>query len=198
MLWIFPATFILIMLMLILTVKEGLFSDERKFAPKLKPGKYRAFVDPGVEYEFSHPNLSTFSGPIIAGWPPFKSRNASHYFHQGSILSDLNVLDLNEDLKVLMILQSAPQNVNRRNAIRETWKNNDFKRLKIIFLFGTTFIDDGDMFDLTEELRLNRDFVQFDFIDTYANVTLDSLAALKFVDENKGLNLDFLILGIEH
>ena len=55
---------------------------------------------------------------------------------------------------------------------------------KIIFLMGTTVSTDSDLeADLAEEISENHDVVREDFLDSYKNLTLKTLAGIKWADQ---------------
>ena len=137
-----------------------------------------------VKYSFTRPKAEKYSGPIASGWPPTRSRNASDYFNENSIVSNLDCFKRRK-FKALILIQSAPENILRRNAIRSTWMKNFGDDFKTIFVFGKN--------PSNESLESFCDYVQFDFIDSYANVTLDSIAALTLAVEE--FEADFVAIG---
>lgn len=59
------------------------------------------------------------------------------------IISDLDCLDLT-NTKVLILIQSSPASVDRREANRKTWMTftESFPQVKVLFVFGTTAPDE--------------------------------------------------------
>ena len=81
--------------------------------------EYRLNLKP---FSYSHSDPKTYKGPIVKGWPPSKSRDMKAYIapDKDTVLTDLSCLDLS-NVKVLILIQSAPNNYERRKADRETW-----------------------------------------------------------------------------
>ncbi|KAF7266114.1 hypothetical protein GWI33_020486 [Rhynchophorus ferrugineus] len=79
---------------------------------------------------------------------------------------------------LLILVSSAPANILKREAIRETWGNSN-GNFQVLFLFGRT--TDRDLQNQIEaENRLYHDVVQGDFLDTYRNLTLKTVMALEY------------------
>lgn len=79
---------------------------------------------------------------------------------------------------VLILVHSAPKNLNKRKLIRETWGRDD-PRSRLLFLLGS--VNSTDLQDqLDNENRLHGDMVQGNFIDAYQNMTYKHVMALKW------------------
>ena len=74
----------------------------------------------------------------------------------------------------MIFIQSAPQFVSRRNVIRSTWISglSDFPEIKPLFIFGQVNPDEVIDPEVEAEMMIEKeqlcDFVQFDYIDSYA------------------------------
>ncbi len=137
-----------------------------------------------IGYNFTDP--ATYRGPQVKGWPPSRSREVALYIKpfEDTVLNDITCLDLRH-VKVLIIVQSAPTKIDRRNKIRERWMRFQvsFPLVKTVFLFGTetkTKAIKAKPHDVEAEQAEFCDVVQMDFVDSYENVTLDTISALKF------------------
>jgi len=90
-------------------------------------------------------------------------------------------------VSLLIMVTSGLHHHDRRNAIRDTWgapTNLEKHSAKIIFLMGTTVSRDSDLeADLAEEISENHDVVREDFLDSYKNLTLKTLAGIKWADQ---------------
>ena len=74
-----------------------------------------------------------YTGPIVEGWPPTKSRNVSRYISKDPVmfgglqttqcLKDYNLGHVNGNLKLLIMQHSAPTNFEARQSSRNTWMN---------------------------------------------------------------------------
>lgn len=86
--------------------------------------------------------------------------------------------DLGKSPLVLILVHSAPDNIQKRQTIRETWGRNDTHSL-LLFLLGsvnsTTTKD-----KLTMENQMHGDLVQGNFEDAYRNMTYKHVMALKW------------------
>ncbi|XP_069611570.1 UDP-GlcNAc:betaGal beta-1,3-N-acetylglucosaminyltransferase 8 [Ranitomeya imitator] len=75
---------------------------------------------------------------------------------------------------LLLAIKSSPQNFAQRQAVRETWgaeKSYDGKYVRLVFLLGTVPV--LDLSPLLEyENNLSHDLLQWDFEDTFFNLTL--------------------------
>lgn len=85
---------------------------------------------------------------------------------------------------IIIAVHSSPQNVEKRNAIRNSY--GAFKRVRdqsieVIFLVG---INENSSMDsvIRQESNYYRDVVQVNFIDSYHNLTLKHIALLNWVD----------------
>lgn len=79
---------------------------------------------------------------------------------------------------VIILIISAPENIERRNAIRETWclpqsyqKDSIKRRWQCVFLIGQTR-NSVFMSLLKQEMRKHRDVLLGSYFDTYRNLTL--------------------------
>jgi len=77
---------------------------------------------------------------------------------------------------LLVLVTSAPRNVENRRTIRETW-GRGFHR--VLFLLGAVESRDAQV-ALEEESRTYRDVVQGNFLDSYRNLTYKHVMALKW------------------
>jgi hypothetical protein len=86
----------------------------------------------------------------------------------------------NQSNHLLVIIHSAPQNIEKRSAIRDTWgaKSNNFSN--VIFMLGYTS-DLKIQKILDEEQSKYNDIVQGNFIDKYRNITYKHVMALKWI-----------------
>ncbi|XP_046583658.1 beta-1,3-galactosyltransferase 5-like [Haliotis rubra] len=108
------------------------------------------------------------------------------YVTSGVVMNDFKFL-VNSDVcksaqsvYVLVIVPSKPTNLDERTAIRQTWGSR-FKmevNLKLVFLLGleASHVDN----QLAEEQKTHADIVQGNFIDSYKNLTLKTVAMLQW------------------
>ena len=84
-------------------------------------------------------------------------------------------------LFLLVYVHTAPENLKRRIAIRETWANPSIvPDIKTIFIMGE--VKDQRVIELIKlEYGIYKDIVQENFIDSYRNLTYKGIAALKWI-----------------
>lgn len=89
-----------------------------------------------------------------------------------------------QDLLVVILVISKPNDFHRRKIIRETWGSHVKKNslVKIYFVIGKPHdqADDSIQNDIQYENHQFNDLIQFNFIDTYYNLTIKSLAMLRW------------------
>ena len=86
----------------------------------------------------------------------------------------------NGKIDLLMLVTSAAYNFDHRKVIRNTWANNtQFPNTKAVFIVGDAHNTTINL-RLVEEFKLYGDIVQEDFIDTYNNLTIKTIAAMKW------------------
>jgi hypothetical protein len=79
-------------------------------------------------------------------------------------------------LLLLVLVHSAPGNVDKRRTIRETWGRGAHR---VLFLLGAVQSPAAQA-ALEEENRAHRDLVQGRFVDSYRNMTYKHVMALKW------------------
>ena len=85
-------------------------------------------------------------------------------------------------LMAVIVVCSAVENVARRDAIRSSWgspRTASGLGLRVVYVLGRV---EGDG-DVAAEARRHGDVVQADIVDSYSNLGVKSLAALRWVAE---------------
>ena len=101
---------------------------------------------------------------------------------------DIGCLDL-DGIETIIAIQSNPMERRRRDDSRKTWihhQKNHLPTIKAIFVFGTPE-NSNETYDPVPEINEHCDIVQVNFVDSYANVTMDTMAAMRFVLSWPGL-----------
>ncbi|XP_012592410.2 lactosylceramide 1,3-N-acetyl-beta-D-glucosaminyltransferase [Microcebus murinus] len=88
-----------------------------------------------------------------------------------------------QDVLLLLFVKTAPENYDRRSAIRKTWGNEKYVRsqlnanIKTLFALGTPNPLKGEELQrkLVWEDQMYHDIIQQDFIDSFYNLTLKLL-----------------------
>ncbi|XP_014204735.1 lactosylceramide 1,3-N-acetyl-beta-D-glucosaminyltransferase A-like [Copidosoma floridanum] len=113
------------------------------------------------------------------------------FFNKSTISNDkLSLIDINNfqftinhhicnqtQPYLLMLIHSAPANLNKRNVIRETW-GQQISSTITLFLVG--FSGDYEA-ELVKENVIHKDLIQGSFLDDYKNITYKHVMALKWV-----------------
>lgn len=90
--------------------------------------------------------------------------------------------DFGAFLKVLILITSAPNHKEARNAIRQTWGHYNLRKdVGIAFFVGGT-VDTTLQNELYTESELYGDLIQSHFKDSYNNLTLKTISMLEWVD----------------
>ena len=75
---------------------------------------------------------TNYSGPIVGGWPPTKSRNVRNYISEQTVIRGLknkcsenatgyHLPEIDGNLNLLIMQHSSPTNFAARQSNRETW-----------------------------------------------------------------------------
>jgi beta-1,3-galactosyltransferase 1 len=86
---------------------------------------------------------------------------------------------------VLIVVCSAWENASRREVIRATWASLQDHQLRVLFIIGQPRTDnetEDHQRTLEEESLTHGDLLQADFIDSYANLSLKSIAMLQWAE----------------
>lgn len=93
------------------------------------------------------------------------------------------------DVFLLVLICSRPDNFEQRSAIRNTWGTHALVpglRTKILFMLGEPQVQQQHNLDLTLQGQIkneslhHHDLIQENFMDSYENLTLKSIAILKW------------------
>ena len=119
------------------TTKKLKMNTPKKISSKSIQRKSIYF--PGVNLSFASNTSYTYnrvgkhySGPIVEGWPPSKSRYIPSYINKQTVLYDLqkdcpmkeqksNFALIGGNLKLLIMQHSSPTNFDARTSSRRTW-----------------------------------------------------------------------------
>ena len=90
-----------------------------------------------------------------------------------------------EQTFIVVIIHSAPQNFEKRNAVRNTWGNKvlaNKQSLHFVFLVGESMLENIQK-SLMNESLVYGDVVQGSFLDSYRNMTYKHVMGLKWVSQ---------------
>lgn len=100
---------------------------------------------------------------------------------------------------LLLAIKSTPGNFERRQAVRETWGREGLHhselRVRILFLLGSSSLNDPDLSALLAfEARLYEDLLQWDFHESFFNLTLKMNAFIQWTLEHCS-NVSYVFSG---
>lgn len=113
--------------------------------------------------------FDTDAGRNYSWWMDYKVLHEPTVFHEQS--------------SVLIVVTSAPQNMQKRHAIRETW--GSWPRFRVLYLLGVpaNYSDEQQRRIESEVLEFG-DVIQMDFVDNYRNLTLKSCSLVMWAVRN--------------
>merc|ERR1712079_451955 len=93
------------------------------------------------------------------------------------------------EMRLLVVVFSAPDHTARRDVIRKTWGKEMLKLpgVKMVFNFGKSRTIEQQK-QLESEHRVYNDVLQHEFVDSFSNLTLKTAFALKWVTSGNPLN----------
>uniref|UniRef100_A0A1I7VJY2 Hexosyltransferase n=1 Tax=Loa loa TaxID=7209 RepID=A0A1I7VJY2_LOALO len=112
---------------------------------------------------------------FLSSGQKFNERNKCLYEEPFRVLVTPRI---SRDVERVSVVRSAPSAHEYRNYIRETWKSDMEPDIPVIFVLGT------DGYNPKEEGAIHQDIMQFDFVDSYLNLTLKVTLAYKYFFEN--------------
>lgn len=169
-------------------------------------------VQPDTRATTGHNRMPTISRPSIQFWPachrnlsaanltgfsalPDHLQNFLYYQHckHFPLLLDLprkcGGVEGSSEVFLLLVIKSSPGNYERRQVLRETWaeeRTHAGAQIRRVFISGTT----GTGFDkrrmnllLELEHRKHRDILQWDFEDSFFNLTLKQVLFLQWMED---------------
>ena len=113
------------------TVSKGLPYEIEPKISKFLFYNHVTFESTNISYSF-HNVSKDYSGPIVDGWPPSKSRHVPSYIAEQTVLYDVekncskgnatyNNGDIDGNLQLLIMQHSFPTNFEARQSSRNTW-----------------------------------------------------------------------------
>lgn len=120
-------------------------------------------------------------------YKPNESINhTSHRFFRPFLIANEDVCGTTT-VDILIYIQSLPENYARRSAIRETWSGRSVFtdiNLRTVFVLGrSSSSNNGNemQFLISNENLMYKDIIQFDFIDSFKNLPIKSIGALRWI-----------------
>lgn len=89
---------------------------------------------------------------------------------------------MGENVRLLVLVTSAPTHYDARMAIRHTWGHYGMRRDTVVAFFLGATGDQGTEEQLMGENTLFGDLIQGRFVDSYNNLTLKTISILEWVD----------------
>ena len=112
-------------------------------------------------------------------------KNCTTFDYPNSINPE-NICSQNRILNTLIIIHTSIHEQDQRNALRQTWlRLAENRSTGYVFLIGSfNNVDPNIQNKLISEASAYRDILQSDFLDTYGNLTIKTLAGLKWAVGN--------------
>jgi len=124
------------------------------------------------------------SGPIPMNWENKTEPQYRHVQDQRKFTALMNheICSSDYGIELVYLIKSAPENYERRAAIRKTWGKIRLgsPSTRTVFLIGLTSSNQTQERLRQEHLDHGMDLVQGDFADHYYNSTLKTMMALKW------------------
>ncbi|XP_063050545.1 N-acetyllactosaminide beta-1,3-N-acetylglucosaminyltransferase 4-like [Engraulis encrasicolus] len=130
------------------------------------------------------------SNSTIPSYLPEAHKDFIRYKHCREFPVLLSPTPCEEDVHLLLVIKSTAMQIERRAALRETWGQAGFvqgRRVKLLFLMGRSKEDvRGYNIEpmLQWENRRHGDILQWDFLDSFFNLTLKELGFLDWYSES--------------
>ncbi|XP_022066290.2 N-acetyllactosaminide beta-1,3-N-acetylglucosaminyltransferase 3 [Acanthochromis polyacanthus] len=158
------------------------------------------FFWPGCQQNMSAANISDFNSLPGSIKDFLYYRHCRHFPMLLDLPNKCGGADKSADVFLLLVIKSSPANYDRREVLRKTWAKERLHKgvwIRRIFISGTS----GAGF---EKNRLNKileleqqeyhDIIQWDFSDTFYNLTLKQILFLEWMERNCP-NARFLLNG---
>ncbi|XP_041820388.1 N-acetyllactosaminide beta-1,3-N-acetylglucosaminyltransferase 3-like [Chelmon rostratus] len=155
---------------------------------------------PGCQQNTSAANATNFSSLPDSIKDFLYYRHCRHFPMLLDFPDKCGGADKSADIFLLLVIKSSPVNYDRREVLRKTWAEERLHngvRIRRLFITGTT----GSGFEKTRlnkllelEQREHRDILQWDFSDTFYNLTLKQILFLEWMERNCP-NVRFLLNG---
>lgn len=180
-------------------LQEDVKGDDRRIKPLTK-NKSTVYSWPKCQQNISVANITGF-GSLPASIQDFLYyRHCRHFPMRLDLPDKCGGVDKSAEVFLLLVIKSSPGNYARREVLRKTWAKERLHNgvwIRRIFISGTT--DSGH-----EKKRLNKlleleqreynDILQWDFSDTFYNLTLKQILFLEWMERNCP-NARFLLNG---
>ncbi|XP_055021125.1 N-acetyllactosaminide beta-1,3-N-acetylglucosaminyltransferase 3-like [Boleophthalmus pectinirostris] len=167
-----------------------------------QPAKVNSYVYswPKCERNMSAVNISGFSSLPEHIQNFLYYRHCRHFPMLLDIPNKCGGPEKSSEVFLLLVIKSSPGNYERREVLRKTWaeeRQHDGLWIRRIFISGTAGEDQQrKRFDrlLQVEHKLYRDILQWDFADSFFNLTLKQILFLEWAERNCP-NVRFLMNG---
>lgn len=159
------------------------------------------------------PEITSSIKPQVTSVTPSIMPEVNPHNYQYIILED-KICDKkdNKEVYLMVVICVAPGNFEHRHVIRNTWGSivQSSADVRLVFILGKPKDNDIQLKIYNESVK-NHDIVQENFIDSYRNLTLKSVAYLRWtqtfcqsakyvlkVDDDMFINIPYLIGVLKH
>lgn len=96
--------------------------------------------------------------------------------------------------EILFLVKTSPRNFERRNIIRQTWGNQGtFQEIRVVFVAGYS-PKPSIARAISIESERHGDILQYDFFDTYYNLTLKAIGCINWAATYCANDVNFVIM----
>lgn len=155
-----------------LTAEDKLFAKEKKKRDKIN------VTDAELKDLTKFVINSTFFSPKVITHPGF------NYVYSNPDICNRSKSPQGDDVFLLLMIVSAPDERKRRITIRRTWSNSTYmsgKRIARVFLLANSSDERVEHRVAIENTR-HKDICKEDFVDSYHNLTLKTLMGLRWAN----------------
>ncbi|XP_054646498.1 N-acetyllactosaminide beta-1,3-N-acetylglucosaminyltransferase 3-like isoform X2 [Dunckerocampus dactyliophorus] len=169
-------------------LQDNMREDHDQIPPPT--AKHHAFIWPSCQRNTSVANISGFSSLPVSIKDFLYYQHCRHFPMLLDLPQKCGGVDRSEDIFLLLVIKSSPVNYERREVLRKTWAKERLHNgvwIRRVFVSGT-------MSEGFEKTRLNKlleaeqqehkDILQWDFTDSFYNLTLKQALFLEWMERN--------------
>lgn len=176
--------------------------EREEYKPTRPPPKNNSYVYswPACQEEKSAANITGFASLPNAIKDFLYHRHCRHFPMLLDLPDKCGGADKSGEVFLLLLIKSSPANYDRREVLRKTWakeRKHNGVWIRRIFISGTTstgFEKERLNHLLELEQREHNDILQWDFHDSFFNLTLKQILFLEWMERNCP-NARFLLNG---
>ncbi|XP_071488862.1 beta-1,3-galactosyltransferase 5-like [Diadema antillarum] len=162
-------------------------SSDGKRSPADTVGPH-SFIKPKESNDKKQSEQSEQETGILARqkWEPFKDRHDFPYIFNNRAKCFNTKTNTFDKLTLIVVIASKPDHFEQRNIMRLTWIKHTMENayaVRVVFLLGLPS-ENNVQHRIKHESMLHGDIVQESFLDTYLNLTVKTIGALKWASRS--------------